>query len=112
MGALLNRITLAKLEQEAGADLLEELIMVFVDELDHRLLQLQQVRLPEQLQQLAHSIDGVAQTFGADRLATQAQRVEQQAMGSRLMPVAGTGELIQLLQLTCQQYRKQLTVRG
>ncbi|USD35702.1 MULTISPECIES: Hpt domain-containing protein [Ferrimonas] len=105
MAEILNERCIDNLASDAGYDLLEELITVFIDEMAHREVQVQQASLLQQYQDLAHSIKGSAMTFGAEALAELAKEVESRAKGgdndvSERMPA-----LLQCLAQTRSRYQ-------
>lgn len=70
---------LGELKQEIGADVLNEIIQVYLTELEEHLVQMQQARQSEDwvgLGKLAHCIKSSSGSLGALRLYAAAQNVE------------------------------------
>ncbi|SDJ25234.1 Hpt domain-containing protein [Ferrimonas sediminum] len=105
MAKILNERCIDALASDAGYDLLEELITVFIDEMTHREAQVKQASLLQQYKDLAHSIKGSAMTFGAEALAEIAKEVESGARGGSREVSEQVPVLLQCLAQTRSRYQ-------
>ncbi|WP_087507129.1 Hpt domain-containing protein [Neiella marina] len=74
---LLNRNTIESLKLQVGADMLPVVIATFVQEGEAAIEQLQHID-EQQLQRFCHTLKSSAAAIGADALAQEASKIDQQ----------------------------------